>query len=417
MQSELSDVPLWCSVDYEAATDLLKREATLATFKAIEDHELGELAWLAAFAGRAKYPDLGGETIIAGEGQLMGHPLSFPQLCMINLAVYRCALLRWVHQGGNNWRWRLRQKKRLWEHVIVNGDDMLFKCFPSFYPIFIATAADAGFKISAGKNYLSPDMCMINSQVFKVKGDGIRRCGYLNQKLLLGSSLKGGESKCLPTQVASDVERMVALCPWTRCTVPHIMSRWSKDKFGGRFVPNWYVPVCLGGFGLDPDRCGPGRENVVVTRSQRLVAAMFIHNPKLALYRKLGFKLPLKLIEHAIPNTRLEVFEKCSPMAGEVRGDEIDDSWVARLAYAYQATQEAVNLDETLMLYRMKPEYRLKPMAVENIWKYRNSYAVAYQTPPCLPVPPIKIPGMITLAHIYQDVDQDGGLALPKGKA
>jgi len=415
MHNRLPNVPMWCSVDYEAATDLLKRDATMAVLRQIEKlHPLGELAFQSAFAGRATYPDLKTpdgkiEAVIAGEGQLMGHPLSFPMLCVINLSVYLCALERWVEDarrfggyGNPQMVWRERESRELAKYVIVNGDDMLFKCHDSFYSIFIKTANDAGFKISAGKNYLSPDMCMINSQVFHIIGKKVLRKGYLNQKFILGASLKGGESKCLATQVAGDLAKMVKLCPWTRCTVPQTMSRWSKDKFGSRFVPNWYVPVCLGGFGLNPDEVGPGRENVVVTRNQRLIAAMFVHNPKLALYKKTGFVLPLKKIQHAIPNIRLEIFDKCSPQPGEVRGDDVSDDWVARLAYAYQVTQEAANVDQELLLYRYKPEFRLKPMNVDTIWKYQNAYPVAFGTPSCPPVDPIKFPGFITAAHIWQ---------------
>nr|UJQ92819.1 MAG: putative RNA-dependent RNA polymerase [Narnaviridae sp.] len=410
MHDVLPDVPLWCSVDYEAATDLLKRDATMAVLRRmIEKHELGELAWLTSFAGRATYPKEMREegkvkVVIAGDGQLMGHPLSFPILCVINLAVYRCALRRWIAAGETRVQRIFRRilSRRLEKQVITNGDDMLFKCFPSFYDIFIRTAADAGFKISAGKNYLSPDMCMINSQVFHIRGQNVKRCGYLNQKFVMGTSLKDGDSKCLPTQVARDLEKMIDLVPWTRCTVPQTMSRWKDQAFGGRFTPNWYVPVCLGGYGLNPDTCGPGKQNVTITRNQRLVAAMFKHNPRLALFRKLGFNLPVGLIQHAIPNTKLVTTSGPFP-EGVVVGEDIADDWVARLAYAYQASQSATQSEESVLLYKMKPEFRLSPMNIETIWEHQNAYFIANNTPICPPISQIRFPGFITQNHIWQD--------------
>jgi hypothetical protein len=217
---EQLDLPFWCSVDYEAATDLLKRDATLAAFEGLPSRTpFRDLGYLSLMIGRAFYPD--GTVKKLSEGQLMGHPLSFPLLCLINLAVYHTSITRWISQDPVR---RRTIGLSMLPHVLVNGDDMLFKCERSFYDVFVRTASDAGFKISQGKQYLSPDCCMINSQVFIRRSLRMVRVGYLNLKLVYGESLKTGSSAATPVQVGKDLSKMVRLCPWTNCAVPFALN-------------------------------------------------------------------------------------------------------------------------------------------------------------------------------------------------
>lgn len=288
------DEPYFCSVDYEAATDLLKKVMTeLCLLPLIGKTDLIELAFQSFHGGKVIYPD--GTWVENSEGQPMGHPLSFPLLCCINLAVYWTTLDRYAREIYSNERDQQRFfDKRRWQ-VIVNGDDMLFKASKRMYEIFLEVSAEAGLKASIGKNYLSEHTCMINSQVFRRKGSENLMCrqGYLNLKFVTGASVKTGESDANPCEIASEVQKMFELAPWTRPILPLVMERWEGRRFLFQgFRPNWYVPQELGGLGLIPE----GRFKV--TRAQRQVATAFALHPDLSLITRFGVpKASLKLMQ------------------------------------------------------------------------------------------------------------------------
>lgn len=80
-------------------------------------------------------------------GQMMGHILSFPLLCLINRAVTVLAVPR------NRF-------------MRVNGDDILFPASQVEYNHWKQTTTYAGLKFSLGKNYYSRDVATVNSEVF-----------------------------------------------------------------------------------------------------------------------------------------------------------------------------------------------------------------------------------------------------------
>jgi hypothetical protein len=272
--------------------------------------------------------------------------------------------------------------------VIVNGDDMLFKCTRNFYNIFLEVSKEVGFKISQGKNYLSPDCCMINSQVFKRTFGTMKRFGYLNLKIVKGSSLKGGESNAVPTQLGPDLSRMVERCPWTHCSIPAALNRWKKDWFGPIYRPNWYMPVHLGGFGI-PKRFAP--PSWKVTRSQRLMAARFVNNPSMALYRRKGMDIPTTKLAGALVNWKM------FPHTYVPNKHEIvaSDDWLARLAYAARAHSGSKEVSDNIFISRFKPEYRLKPMSYDMLEKYWDAQVYAVQPPTCPPI------GYIRLNYVW----------------
>jgi hypothetical protein len=283
---------------------------------------------------------------------------------------------------------RLGELKRkgnlLKRNVIVNGDDMLFKCPDDFYPIFVATANEAGFKISQGKQYLSPDCAMINSQVFRrVKGT-MERCGYLNLKLIKGTSLKTGESNATPVQIGKDLSLMVSLCPWANCAVPAALSRWKSDWFGPVYRPNWYLPVHLGGFGLDIQHAPKSWR---VTKSQREMAARFINDPRMALYRRPGMNIPTTKLAGAIARWRMVVGDYV-PTEAEVG---TSDAWLERLAFAARAHQGASDVSDKVFVSHFRPQYRLKPMSIEGLNLYWTAQVFAVQPPPCPPLNWIRV--------------------------
>lgn len=382
---ELSELPYWCSVDYEAATDLLKKDASLAALGGIPENIFSDLAFLSMQSGRAFYPD--GTVGNTDEGQLMGHPLSFPLLCVINLATYRVAIERWVQDDEKDDR-RPGIAKKMWSRVLVNGDDMLFKCDGSFYPIFLSAAKDMGFKISQGKNYLSPDCCMINSKVFRRVNGVMKRFGYLNQRLITGRNVKSGEAKATPCQIGKDLSEMVEYCPWAKCSLSAAFSRWRKDFYGSFYRPNWFLPVHLGGFGVDPKHA----VKYHVTRSQRELAARFIDSPALALYRLKSLDIPTAKIAGAVANWRM-IPGSYVPESFESR--ETADDWLVKLAYA-SLVQGNKPVDDRVMISRLGRERERKPrrLSQDELELYRNVQFFASGLPECPPFGYLKIKGL-----------------------
>jgi len=89
----------------------------------------------------------GGGLIPVKRGQMMGHILSFPLLCLLNrsascLAIPRSRFMR------------------------VNGDDVLFPADDKEYSSWKVSTSQVGLKFSLGKNYFSRDLALINSEFF-----------------------------------------------------------------------------------------------------------------------------------------------------------------------------------------------------------------------------------------------------------
>jgi hypothetical protein len=384
-----TDFDLWCSGDFEAATDLLRKELTFAALSSLSGHRLFEIAMASFMPCPVRYP--GGEEVLGGEGQLMGHPLSFPLLCVVNLAVYRCALKRYAAKHGKSHSWL----RRHWSAVLINGDDVLFKCDRALYEIWRSTAADAGLKISVGKNYLSPDSCMINSQVFQRRAGKMVRKGYLNLKFITGYSLKEGQSNATPLGIARDLQAMIDLLPCARSIVPTVFARWPYRRAFKYFEPNWYVPQILGGYGLT----GSYR----VTREQRRVASLFALDPGMALIRmnpSRSFSKYLKFVEpkvEILPASSQNLLDPSMfPMDKHLR--DWDDMFRLLDRYAHPGPVEA-NPWKFVPLRTKRRNGRsiftVRPMPKESIELYRSCmvYASRLSSPPPLPVvrlPPLR---------------------------
>lgn len=369
----------WESVDYKAATDTLKSAMTRAVLGPLNHLPGWELGMMSVKPGVLIYPD--GRRVLQEEGQLMGHPLSFTCLCTINLAVWRLSVKQWVAQDSAA---RGEMGKILQGSVIVNGDDLLARMSPELSEIFWRNAKSAGFKRSVGKSYRSPDTCQINSQVFKVMEDKVVRVGYLNLRLITGANIKNGDSAALPTQVGRELSSMIKFCPWAARSVNAAFRRWGSDFFARNFTPNWYLPVHLGGFGMDA-RMAP--DSWRVTRPQRVMAAHFVNHPELALYASEMTKVPRAKairIASATLNFRLR------------RGDDYDvlgeeytsaDEWLTRICLAARLSGGSNGVDSDRKVARLvKPDYRLKPMSLEGVLNYWDRRLIAVSAPVCPPL-------------------------------
>lgn len=154
----LSKGQKFVSGDYEAATDNIYLRYTEYAAREMLDHtEIRLPSGLEGFEPLIRRVairslteiavDLGEQQIPVTRGQMMGHILSFPLLCVLNrsascLAIPRDRFMR------------------------VNGDDVLFPASPVEYETWKQKTATIGLKFSLGKNYYSRDLALINSEFF-----------------------------------------------------------------------------------------------------------------------------------------------------------------------------------------------------------------------------------------------------------
>lgn len=146
------------SGDYEAATDnIYLRYTEFAARAMLENTNIILPSGLEGFEPLIRRialrslteitVELGEQSIPVTRGQMMGHILSFPLLCVLNrsascLAIPRDRFMR------------------------VNGDDVLFPAGPAEYESWKLKTALLGLKFSLGKNYYSRDLALINSEFF-----------------------------------------------------------------------------------------------------------------------------------------------------------------------------------------------------------------------------------------------------------
>lgn len=120
-----------------------------------------------------KYPQL--------NGQLMGSVVSFPILCLMNLFAYWESIETYYCE-----KFSLKKLLRLFP-VLINGDDILFKCSRSFYDHWKSVIRTYGFEFSAGKNLFCENKCTINSRYYvREDGDLYRKVDYLNHGFIIG---------------------------------------------------------------------------------------------------------------------------------------------------------------------------------------------------------------------------------------
>lgn len=105
-------------------------------------------------------------------GQLMGSPISFPILCIVNAAV-----TRWVMETSYGMFLPLSLGP-----LRVNGDDILFCLPPGEYHSWKIAVTVAGLTPSVGKNYVSRDYAVLNSDLFLLPEDWDRPETALNIK-------------------------------------------------------------------------------------------------------------------------------------------------------------------------------------------------------------------------------------------
>lgn len=287
----------WVSGDYEAATDGLHPDLSEAAMDkicdvlniSIEDRSVllaaltrHRIAWV----GQGRMNDLWSaeeDGMIWKDqnwGQLMGSPVSFPVLCLVNAAITRM----WFEKEMGR-RFRLAEMP-----LLVNGDDILFWC-PSdaAYERWKETVTTAGFKPSVGKNYTSSDYLIINSQVWKIKKTvdfygqatwtNLGPLPSINLGLLFGTT-KSESSHALEKsmfgshELQRDSLRMrafdfVAGFPDDEDLMMSVfINYWKKQLKAYPKEVSWWVHPSYGGLGL------PVTREVSITDRQRKLAAL-----------------------------------------------------------------------------------------------------------------------------------------------
>lgn len=147
----------WFSGDYKASTDNSSARLGMAIFDSL-------LAYLpASVPERYKqwmrlvlaphicvYPKQSYlDPVLQTNGQLMGSPLSFPILCLMNLAIFAMATGASRHE--------------LIHKVLINGDDILYRATRAEFHRHNELGSRCGLSPSIGKVYLSPEYANINS--------------------------------------------------------------------------------------------------------------------------------------------------------------------------------------------------------------------------------------------------------------
>lgn len=208
-------------------------------------------------------------------GQLMGSPLSFLVLCMLNAAL----ILTAYRLSG--YEFDLSEAP-----IRVNGDDCLFRCDGATSRKWKELATQIGLAISPGKSYRSKHFVMINSRLFKVDPcfeagelSMFRYIPYYNLGLLRGQG-----------RVLSDTRRPN---PSKDCVGPSMLAGAARDLLNGHpstkheqmmklFVQrrkgeiervsrrwqSWFLPGSLGGVGL------PQTRRRSLTYTQKCVASL-----------------------------------------------------------------------------------------------------------------------------------------------
>jgi hypothetical protein len=247
----------WVSGDYSGATDRVDLRVTELIFnKMLEksdysDH-LKDVLRSVIGAQRLHYPESMNregelDSIDQRNGQLMGSPLSFPILCLINLVAYWGALEEYLG--------RRVSIKNL--PVLINGDDILFRANTEFYEVWKRWVHKVGFVLSLGKNYIHPRLLTINSQLYRWNPEEVsfRYLGFMNTGLLTGQSKITGRMNA----------RLAPIWAYYNEVVPFSVSperahrrfvhyhRENLEKFTNRGEFNLFLPFHRGGLGFSLD--------------------------------------------------------------------------------------------------------------------------------------------------------------------
>ncbi len=261
---------VWVNGDYKDATDFMKLEATLVAVDEIckilnldQDDPLLALAFRESFGGilidykrtlkelrdadpllekevvrQLESLGLSEEKLMQTNGQLMGHPLSFPLLCIINYSTWLRTTCGGIGVDEE-------------EYLRINGDDITFRTRPEKSKVWEQNALEVGLQKNSQKTYTG-FFSLINSEQF-LPGQGL--AGYLPVSAAYATSVKNTASLDImePASYLQVFRRLVGRQgAWLRHKI--IDSIKAGRRLGALKHLSWYLPQWLGGLGLDQDR-------------------------------------------------------------------------------------------------------------------------------------------------------------------
>lgn len=301
------------SGDYSAATDRLSLNATKVVFDALLSHvaidpelesrlRLGLTGAVLDYSRtleqfRKKIPETLFESIRVPDriwqnnGQLMGNILSFPILCIVNLAGYLEAfegsggpvgdIIRRAHVRGY-----LTKEDFDALPVLVNGDDILFQAQPLQYQRWREIISNYGFKLSVGKNYYSSEFFTINSELYTVDGFLTRPWwgGFSTDAMRIRQELRfetgvdvlSADMRLVLPPIQLFLRESVPLAIWPRVNRLWLEHQRDLGLLSAYKGLNWFLPQPLGGIGLDPTGWG----EYELTYAQRKLAAKLLLDPE-----------------------------------------------------------------------------------------------------------------------------------------
>jgi len=272
---------VWVSGDYTGATDNLKSEVSeiivseICRVAQLSD-STSRLFKVALTGHGLELPN--GDVIAQTNGQLMGSPVSFPVLCIANLALTVVALRR--VEG---------QTSRPIGHsgIAINGDDIGFGAGPDGIASWKEVTTEGGLSQSVGKNFESSDFIQLNSQMFRIESRQIdARYALKAQQVSRWVRVPQASLQVLaPPRDVTFGEYALSAPQW-QSTFLNVFTGEERDRLNSLFLEcwspfnnrlpselmNWFIPRALGGFGLLPTR------TVHCTERQLHIAAHFRDN-------------------------------------------------------------------------------------------------------------------------------------------
>lgn len=344
---------IYFSGDYDSATDALSMEATSACLERILKNIgqcntlMGAMARKCLGAAYIHYPD--GSVVLQTRGQLMGNPLSFTLLCIINLSTF----MRTFTITG-------RHDPRL-KRVLINGDDILFKGQKHDGNRWREAADDVGLIVNEAKTYESSRWALINSIFVDMVNK--KKIEYIPLSVTLGHNIKRGEITRTLGQ-APAIWDLIERCPNERsrdmCRRIYLRTIDRLCPHLGSFVPNFFVHKDLGGVGIPP----PVGWKFGISKLQRKVATFFLRNRAVRALKEKIMELP-KAVSCALEKLSklkppsFDWVVKGSPVEGPLKKNQstVDDYLESLLPHCLRSTAYVTGPGSNID-YELYHEYR-----------------------------------------------------------
>jgi len=167
---------LFCSGDYESATDNLNQEVQKEILRCVLQNARNVpkgliVQAMQSFSLLLAVYDRDGNLIARKQqqsGQMMGNLLSFPLLCLTNYITFR-----WLTMDHNI-------------PVRINGDDIVFRAKPEVIERWKKGVSASGLTLSEGKTMVDARYFSLNSTLFKACRKRCRVVPFLRSKPLFG---------------------------------------------------------------------------------------------------------------------------------------------------------------------------------------------------------------------------------------